>query len=401
MINTRVPSSLLMSRITNDILSKQTDIAAVQEQIASGKKINRPSDNPAQAAHLISIEQATSQLSQYQRNASAAESRLGLEEASLTGTANSLMRIRELALSSNNGTIDNQGRAAINSEIRLKLDELFDLANAPDSNGNYLFSGSNTQSKPFSKSDPVTYSGSDDAQTVSIGLGRKISTSDSGADVFMRIRSGNGDFSVDSAVGNSGTGTIAKGSVIDPTLYNSTPFTIEFTSANTFDIVDNNTATALQTGVAFTSRGSIEFAGIQTKIFGSPAAGDSFSITPSINQDIFSTVSKFVDTLDGDYRSAADKTRLQQNVNSFLDNVDNALDHINIVRSRVGTRLNSIDSSREENASINLQLQRTRSEVEDIDIAEAVTSLQTKASSLEILQKSFARIEGLSLFNYM
>lgn len=401
MINTRVPSSLLMSRITNDILSKQSDIASVQEQIASGKKINRPSDNPAQAAHLISIEQATSQLSQYQRNASAAESRLGLEEASLTGTANSLMRIRELALSSNNGTIDNQGRAAINAEIRLKLDELYDLANARDSNGNFLFSGSNTQTKPFSKSDPVTYNGSDDAQTISIGLGRKISTSDSGSDVFMRVRSGNGEFSVDTAAGNSGTGTIAKGSVIDPSAYNSNPFTIEFTSADTFDIIDNDTATAIQTSVAYSSRSSIEFAGIQTTIIGSPNAGDSFTITPSINQDIFSTVSKFVDTLDGNYRSDADRSRLQQNINSFLDNVDNALDHINTVRSQVGTRQNSIDSSREENASINLQLQRTRSEVENIDIAEAVTTLQTRASSLEILQKSFSRIEGLSLFNYM
>lgn len=401
MINTRVPSSLFMSRITNDILDKQSGIANVQEQIASGKKINRPSDNPAQAAHIISIEQATSQLSQYQRNASAAESRLGLEEASLTGTANSLMRIRELALSSNNGTIDNQGRAAINAEIRLKLDELYDLANARDSGGNFLFSGSNTQTKPFSKSDPVTYHGSDDARTVSIGLGRKISTTDSGSDVFMRVRSGNGDFSVNSTAGNNGTGTIAKGSVVDPTQYDSTPYTIEFTSASSFDVVDNNTGTAIQAGVAFSSRSAIEFAGIKTTISGSPAAGDLFTVTPSVNQDIFSTVSKFVDTLDGDYRSVADRTRLQQNVNSFLDNVDNALDHINIVRAQVGTRLNSIDSSREENASINLQLQRTRSEVEDIDIAEAVTTLQTKVTSLEILQKSFSRIEGLSLFNYM
>jgi len=401
MINTRIPSSLLMSRITSDILNKQSDIAQVQEQIASGKKINRPSDNPAQAAHIIGIEQATSQLSQYQRNASAAESRLVLEESSLTGTANALMRIRELALSSNNGTIDNQGRAAINSEIRLKLDELYDLANMRDSNGNFLFSGSNTQIQPFSKSDPVTYHGSDDSQNVTIGLGRKISSGDSGVDVFMRVRNGNGDFSVDSASSNTGTGTISKGSVIDPDSYNSAPYTIQFTSPNAFDIIDNNSGTAIQTGVAYSSRSAIEFAGIQTTIIGTPAGGDSFTVAPSINQDIFTTVSKFVDTLDRNYQSAPDKSHLQQNINSFLNNVDNALDHINTVRSRVGTRLNSIDSSREENASINLQLQRTRSQVEDIDIAEAVTSLQTKASSLEILQKSFSRIESLSLFNYM
>lgn len=401
MINTRVPSSLLMTRLTQDLLDKQSDIAAVQEQIASGKKINRPSDNPAQAAHIISIEQASSQLDQFQRNASAAESRLSLEEASLTGAANSLMRIRELALSANNGTIDNAGREAINAEIELKLEELYDLANSRDSNGNYLFSGSNTQNKPFSKSDPVTYHGSDDAQSVTIGLGRKISMGDSGADVFMRVRSGNGDFSVNSSATNTGTATIAKGSVIDPTVYSSTPYSIEFTSNNSFDIINSDTGVALQTGVAYTAGEAVEFAGIKTNIHGAPATGDTFSVTPSVNQDIFSTVSKFVDTLNGDYSTAADKAYLQQNINSFLDNVDNSLDHINVVRARVGTRQNSIDSSREENANINLQLQRTRSEVEDIDIAEAVTRLQTKTSSLDILQKSFSRIENLSLFNYM
>ena len=92
---------------------------------------------------------------------------------------------------------------------------------------------------------------------------------------------------------------------------------------------------------------------------------------------------------------------MQQSINDIIANLDSGLDHINTARARVGTRLNSVDNSREENANISLQIERTRSEVEDIDIAEAITSLQTQANSLEILQKTFSRIEGLSMFNYM
>lgn len=401
MINTRVPSNIFMSKMATDIMNKQSAIAEVQEQIASGKKINRPSDNPAQSANLISMDETKSKLQQYQRNAITAEAKLSLEEATITGTVNALNRIRELVLSSNNGTLDDSSRTTINSEVVLKLDELFDLANTKDSNGEYLFSGSNTQSRPFNKSVPVSYSGSDDALTASIGLGRKVPVSDSGADVFMRIRNGNGDFSVYSTDSNTGTGQISKGSVVDRTIYDSRPYRIDFTSSTQFDIIDVNSGTAVQTAVNFNSQTNIEFAGISTSIIGKPAAGDSFDINPSTNQDVFSTVSNFISALTSAPRSQADFAQYQQQLNEALSNIDNSLDHLNTSRSKVGNRLNSIDSSRDEIDSITLQLDRTRAGIEDADIAEAVTTLQSQAISLEILQKSFVRIEGLNLFNFM
>ncbi|MFT5895266.1 MAG: flagellar hook-associated protein 3 FlgL, partial [bacterium] len=134
---------------------------------------------------------------------------------------------------------------------------------------------------------------------------------------------------------------------------------------------------------------------------GAPVAGDIFRLSPSQNQDIFSTVSKFVDALERSPNSASQSARMAQDINTTINALDTALDHINTIRASVGTRLNSVDTVREENSNIKLQLERTLAGVEDIDIAEAVTNLQETANSLEILQKSYARIEGLSLFNYM
>ena len=401
MIDTRVPSNLMMSRMATDILNQQADIAAIQEQIASGKQINRPSDNPAQAANLINMAETQSRLEQYQRNSITAESKLTLEEASITGTINTLNRIRELVLSSNNGALDDSGREAINSEVVLKLDELYDLANSKDTNGDYLFSGSNTQSKPFTKSVPVTYSGSDDALTGNIGLGREISIADSGADVFMRIRAGNEDFSVSASPANTGTGLISTGNVSDISLYDGTPYRLEFTSTDQFDIVNADTGAPVQTGLSYSSQSSIEFGGINTNVVGQPAAGDTFEIRPSQYQDVFSTVSNYIDALNGSQATAADRAQYQQSLNETLINIDNALDHLNTSRSKVGNRLNSIDSSREENESITLQLEISRSNLEDVDIADVVTKLQTRTTSLEILQQSFSVVANISLFNYM
>ena len=387
--------------MATDILNQQADIAAIQEQIASGKQINRPSDNPAQAANLINMAETQSRLEQYQRNSITAESKLTLEEASITGTINTLNRIRELVLSSNNGALDDSGREAINSEVVLKLDELYDLANSKDTNGDYLFSGSNTQSKPFTKSVPVTYSGSDDALTGNIGLGREISIADSGADVFMRIRAGNEDFSVSASPANTGTGLISTGNVSDISLYDGTPYRLEFTSTDQFDIVNADTGAPVQTGLSYSSQSSIEFGGINTNVVGQPAAGDTFEIRPSQYQDVFSTVSNYIDALNGSQATAADRAQYQQSLNETLINIDNALDHLNTSRSKVGNRLNSIDSSREENESITLQLEISRSNLEDVDIADVVTKLQTRTTSLEILQQSFSVVANISLFNYM
>ncbi len=316
MINARVPSNILTSRIATDIVRKQNELAKVQTQISTGKRVNTPSDDPSQAAHIIKMQEAEKQLEQYQRNASSAESQLSLEESALTGTANILMNMRDLALRANNGATDDYTRAAHNAEVKLGLNELYDLANSRDSFGNYLFGGSNTQTSPFSASSPVTYNGTDDAQQLSIGLGRKIQTGDSGMDTFMRV-----------------------------------PDAAEATSGG--------------------------------------------------NQDLFTTVSRFIDALESSPSTPAEKEAMQQSINDTIANLDSGLDHINTARARVGTRLNSIDNSREENSNIKLQIERTRSEFEDIDIAEAITSLQTQANSLEILQKTFSRIEGLSMFNYM
>ena len=118
-------------------------------------------------------------------------------------------------------------------------------------------------------------------------------------------------------------------------------------------------------------------------------------------QDLFTTVNQFIDALDSSPSTPAEMATMQQSINDIIGNLDSGLDHINTARARVGTRLNSVDNSREENANISLQIERTRAEVEDIDIAEAITNLQTQANSLEILQKTFTRIEGLSMFNYM
>ena len=401
MINTRVPSSLLTSRIATDIVQQQNALADVQEQISSGKMVNRPSDAPAESAHLLSIAESLSRLEQYSKNSSIAESQLSLEEGALAGTTSALNRVRDLTLRVSNGLVNDGFREEVNSEVRLIRDELFTLANSRDSFGNYIFSGSNNHQVPFKPGTPTSYSGSDEKTRMEIALGRGIDTGDTGVDVFMRIRNGNGTFNTTAEPANTGTGIISTGAVTDASLAQGGEYSIVFSSPTDYEVTDVTTGTVIQPAQPFEPGSDIDLPGMLLQISGEPDTGDTFKVAPSANEDIFSTMSNLIDAIDTIPASDTEQAKNTADFSTAMVQIDNALNHLNTIRATVGTRLSSIDSSHDENENVALQLERIKSNVEDVDIADAVTRLQTQATSLEILQKSFTRIENLSLFNFM
>ena len=400
MINGRVPTNLLASRIASDIVQQQNSLANIQEQISSGKKVNRPSDAPAQAAHLLTMRETTSRLEQYSENSSIAESQLSLEEGALAATTDALTRVRDLTLQAINGT-NTAFREESNAEIKLIRDELFSLANSQDSFGNYLFSGRNGNQQPFTPGTPTSYSGSDESNRMQIALDRTIETGDSGIDVFMRIRNGNGDFKTSNEAANTGTGIISPGAVSDSSLFQGGEFSITFTSPTRYNVTDVASDTVISSAQTYQPGQDIDLQGMTVQIDGQPDTDDAFNIAPSAYEDVFSTMTQLIDALDTTIGNSADAARNNSDTNTAINQIDNALDHINTTRATVGTRLNSIDSSRDENENVTLQIARVKQDVEDVDIADAVTRLQAQANSLEILQKSYARVEGLSLFNFL
>ena len=92
----RVSTAMLNRQSVNDMIRQQSEISAVQADIASGKRVNSPQDDPAQAGRLLNMAEADARLAQFDRNSVSAEARLSLEETALTGVNDSLLRIRDL-----------------------------------------------------------------------------------------------------------------------------------------------------------------------------------------------------------------------------------------------------------------------------------------------------------------
>ncbi|NNC68654.1 MAG: flagellar hook-associated protein FlgL [Gammaproteobacteria bacterium] len=399
---TRITTAYLFQKTAIDIASKQFDISEIQNQIGTGKRLNKPSDGPAETARVIDLNQAIGRIDQFQRNSIFANQRLGLEDATLSSVNNSLLRVRDLALQANSGSQTGETRAIIRAEVEQRLQELLDYANARDGNGNYLFSGSKNRTQPFTQTATgVAYNGDQNQLSLKISGNRTIVASDSGYDIFVNIKNGNGDFVTSSNAANTGDGVITVGSVIDNSVFQANDFSITFTSPTTFDVVNNTTATTILAGQNYVSGQAINFNGSEVAISGDPQAGDEFQVNASRRQDVFATLQSFINALGTDPSDPADQAQLTQALDRTISDVDNALQNVLNTRTFIGTRQNSIDTANIENEGAKIELQTTRSQIEDLDYAQAITQLQLQQTTLQAIQGAFAQVRGQSLFNFL
>src|SRR5688572_5801426 len=192
----RISTSMLHEFAMAGVIKQQSLQLELQEQIASGRRVQKPSDDPVAAAAAVNLEQAKALNAQYGTNAANAESALALEEQAIGDATRILQDVKVLTIQAGNAALQNSDRASIASEIRGLYDELLGVANRTDGNGSYLFSGYQGTTQPFSESAPgvVTYAGDEGRSLVQIGAQRRIAIGDSGAEIFQRVREGNGTF---------------------------------------------------------------------------------------------------------------------------------------------------------------------------------------------------------------
>tara|TARA_R110002049_G_scaffold13509_2_gene58456 strand:+ start:100062 stop:101261 length:1200 start_codon:yes stop_codon:yes gene_type:complete len=398
----RISTSVYYQRAVQDIQENLSQIAGLQAQVGSGKKLLRPSDAPAEAARSVDLNQAISRLDQFERNRGFANQQLGLMDATLTSVNNNLQRIRDLTIQANSSTQTDETRNIIKTEINQRLEELLDYANTRDGNGEYLFSGGKGKTRPFTLTPGgATYNGDQSPLNLQISSNRVVDIGESGYEVFQKIRNGNGSFSTNVSVGNTGGGTISAGSVVDNASFLPHDFRIVFTSATTFDVVNDTTAATVLSAQPYTGGTSISFNGIDVSVSGEVNAGDEFVVQASRNQDVFTTISNLINTLEISPSGPSQEAELQQGLQNALGDIDQAIGNILNIRTTVGTRQNSLDSADTESSSAKLVLQQTLSEVEDLDLAEAISQLTFEITSLEAVQATFSRVQNLNLFNFL
>lgn len=441
----RIATSMIYDSGVSAINKQMSSLLHLQQQVASGRRILTPADDPVAAARALEVTQSKDVLAQFATNQQNANSALGLSETQLSSMNDMFARIKELTVQAGNATLSQGDRQAIAFELRNRFEELLGIANAADGQGQYLFSGYMGDTKPFggtvdflNAGNEITYLGDDGQRKLQVSPTRMMEVSDSGNDVFRRIRNGNGNFVTDYAAANSGTGVIDAGTVVDPAKWNvasnSQNLEVRFwvdsagalgtPNATYYDLVDANTGTSLFTNTASTtgaggtythayqSNQPISFSGLNAAfgggdfgasvtISGDPASGDAFSLKASSSQSVFKTIANLIGALESSTTLPANAAKFSNEIGFALRDFDQANDNILRVRSMIGSRMAELQSLDSVTQDMTLQYQQTLSNLQDLDYAKTISDLTRKQTDLQAAQQSFSRISQLTLFDYL
>lgn len=444
----RVSTAQVFNAGTAGMQRNQFDLFKVQNQLSTGRRVLTPQDDPVAAAEALILSQSKDVSAQYLRNQDDARSKLGLVEGQLSTLTDLLQNVRERLVQAGNTTLSDSDRSYIAKELEARFSELMGIANAQDGAGNYLFSGFMGATKPFVETaSGAAYKGDNGERLLQVETTRQLPVSLSGAALFENIRDGNGTFSTSThgnvlspGANNAGTGVIDSGSVTDLERWrtglktgslwadplNAGQTEVRFstdpvTNKLMYQLYDVSGATAQPMLLDASSAslpqeyvagqnidlrfddgvGGITSLGAFVTVSGTPAAGDSFRIEPSVNRSLFATLRDAITTLATSINGSNTVTEYANDFANHLENIDQALENVSRQRSTVGSSLQELDSLTNAGEDKQLQYAGALSELQDLDYTEAITQLSRKQLQLEALQLAFKQTSQLSLFNIL
>jgi len=178
----RVTSDTAYKSLLGDIERISERMQDTQLQISSGKKLQKPSDDPTAVSDVIRIQAEQGEIKQYQDNIATGKSRLDFADTTLQGVETMVERVRSLALLS----MSNLSTASLQtSEISGLRDQLLSAANSTF-DGQYMFAGSNLDGPAYTQASngTITYNGNNQAIQLQIGHSSKLQIQVPGSEVF-------------------------------------------------------------------------------------------------------------------------------------------------------------------------------------------------------------------------
>ena len=410
----RISTAWMYQQQLSTMLNQQSELAQTQNEVSTGNAINVASDNPTGAAQIVGLSHILAQNTQYSSNIDSANTRLSTESTTLTTINNLLSSVNDIGLGAINGAMSSTDLSNMATQLTQYRNQLVQLANTTDANGQALFAGTSTTSTPFvmnSSTGAVTYAGNDQQQFTAIGSGLQVANGDAGSPIFMSLSAGNGSFVASASSSNTGTLVVGSNSVTNTAAWSaataSGPIndTITFGANGSYSVKDasGNPVTDSSgnpiTGT-YTDGGSISFNGITVNMSGTPASGDTVKVqsdNASNTQDIFTTLNNMISTL----QSGGSSTSINNALNRQLESLNQAMGAVSTAQVSVGSRIDTLQQQSASYSDLSVTYKSALSDVQNVDMATAISNLSLQSTALQASQQVFAKIQGTSLFDYL
>lgn len=188
---TKVTQDMLLRNTYLNLQRSANRLQTLQEQLSSGKRINRFSDDPNDARKTLFLHSELKRIEQFSTNVQEAKDALTFSSAVFNDIADILSQIKDLTLEASDGSITQQERSSIAVEVNELLESLLASSNSTRL-GKYMFSGTETDTQPFEavrsadgKITDVQYKGNRDAIKYQIGPGINTQVNRTGDEIFL------------------------------------------------------------------------------------------------------------------------------------------------------------------------------------------------------------------------
>jgi len=415
----RISTSQFYLRNTTNIINRQSDVNQSVLNISEGKRVITAGDDSVASNSILNIRQEQALIKQYQTNITFADSRINVEESAMKSAESVMFRVKDLIIQGNSIGNDDSARQAIADELKQRFEELVSLGNSRDESGSYVFGGFQTQNPPFEiQSDSsVAYLGDRGQRLTNIGPGIQTATSDSGDEIFMKNKNSTGDFrptyNLNAGIDNIDRAILTQAEISERANYvpvgNPDDYTIDFATMpsgvmgmSVKDTLGNQvypTLPLLQ--AAYVAGETVSFNGISTTIKKTPQDGDSITMTPKSETDMFSVIQDSIAWLEKPNGTGVDEAQRQLEVGHIIADIDQIQIELGGIRAEIGSRLQVTESQKDRHEDYNLTIEKSRSALEDLDMVSAISIFEQQKLSLQASQTAFSQIQNMSLLNFL
>lgn len=417
----RISDLMLSNDYIYNLNATKSKVNDLQTEIATGNKIQKPSDSPNGTVNIIGWNNQINQANTLSSNIDSGLAFVNTSTQAMQNIQDQITTVLSNLTQAQNAT-NSENLSNFADQINSALSNILDSANT-QSDGKYVFAGTDYTAAPFGytadgKSIEVKDSNISGTQSIRISPDVKQQINLSGTDVFGTVIKGGGNIDSSTAIGSTVTGQT---NVYD-TSGNQYTFKVNFTKTAadtysfTYDVLNSSNNSVLssppaaQTMVFDSSTGTLQTVDgkspslIQVNIPSSkinfsfdPTAlsekNSSSSISFNANQktDIFNTLINIRDNLNKGIMPTADQVQAVNNFNSQLLN--------NI--SKAGNISNRLTNAQNLLSNQTLQLQSLVSDTQGVDVAKAVINLQNQENVLQMSYKLASSVLTQSLLNYL
>ena len=394
---TRISSFHNYQSVQNDLRRQENKVHHNQEQLASGKQLTKPSDDPLATHYIQSIGQQEEQLRQYLDAIVLVRNRLENQEVAVANAEQFVDESKRLSMEMINGAFSPEDRAAKKRELEEIANNFMALANSQDESGNYVFAGTKPKTQPFFRDSAgsVVYTGDDYQRKMKIASNIELSINYPGNKVFSEIPNPFGDFEpqYDLQEGSE----LLLGKATDESRSDSN-YKVTFVdmSNGKFGYQLEKDGSIVQVD-DYSPIDGIQYEGVNIQLKGQVSAGDSITLEP---RQTFSVFDAFKETMQWSESSVSDASATAK-LHQMTEEFQAAFVHMNKVRTDVGAKLSTLDIQEQNHEDFNLSLAKAKSNFEDLDYSKAVIEFSENSRALQASQQAFGKTKDLTLFNYI